>query len=240
VELTRRIATRQPGLGDWLADGVRRAAQNLSPQAQAAAMHAGGQELAMHRGLQEPNVSVGYQVDPAPGRHTASNSGIASVPALSRYLKLAGRKQAGRHDYAAKGAEMATAIPVLRAFDALGLCELSLIFGDPPLLAWLRAATGWDVSEIELFRTGRRIQALRHAFNARHGITPNQVTLPARERGEPPLEAGPLAGVTLDTEAMAKGYFETMGVDPSTGWPLPETVAELGLNSLIPHGAERT
>jgi len=232
VELTRRIARRQPGLGDWLADGVRRAAERLGPAAQQAAMHAGGQELPMHRGLHNPGVAVGYLVDPAPGRHTSTYTGISSGPTMARYLKLAGREPAGRYDCAAKGAEMATTIPVLRALDALGLCHFCLLIGDPPFLAWLRAATGWDVDEAEFFTIGRRIQTMRHGFNAREGITPNQVTLPGRERGEPPLEDGPLAGIGLDAGAMASGYFDTMGINTETGWPLEETVAELGLEWL--------
>jgi aldehyde:ferredoxin oxidoreductase len=233
VELTRRIAARQPGLGDWLADGVRRAAQRLGPEVQAAAMHAGGQELPMHRGLYEPNVAAGYQMDPAPGRHTASNSGTANAPAILRYLKLQGRSLAGRYDYAAKGAETATVIAVMRAFDALGLCMFTLSFGEPPFLAWLRAATGWDVDEAELLRTGQRIQALRHAFNAREGIAPTRVTLPARERGDPPQAGGPLVGVTLDMDAMAQSYCQALGIDRATGWPLTETARALDLEPLL-------
>jgi aldehyde:ferredoxin oxidoreductase len=232
VELTRRMASRQPGLGDWLADGVRRAAQQLVPEAQDAAIHAGGQELPMHRGLYEPGVAVGYLVDPAPGRHTASNSGISSAPAFAPYLKLAGRVPAGRYDNAGKGAEMATVMPVLRALDSLGLCMFCLNFGEPPFLQWLRAATGWDVDEAELLRTGRRVQALRHAFNAREGIAPNQVTLPGRERGDPPFDAGPLAGRTLDVAAMAQSYFEAMGIDATTGWPELRTARDLDLDDL--------
>jgi len=234
VELTRRIAARQAGLGEWLADGVEHAAARLGTDAQAAAMHAGGQALAMHRGLYEPNVAVGYQVDPAPGRHTASNSGVASAPGILKYIKLAGRQLAGRYDYAAKGAETAIILPVMRALDALGVCMFSLSVGDPPFLSWLRAATGWDVDEAEWLRTGRRIQALRHAFNAREGITPSQVRLPARERAEPPQKVGPLAGQTLDMETMTGAYFEAMGIDSETGWPLATTVAELGLHTLLP------
>ncbi len=40
---------------------------------------------------------------------------------------------------------------------------------------------------------------------------PTAFTLPGRERGDPPQDAGPVAGVTLDMEAMAAGYFETLG-----------------------------
>jgi aldehyde:ferredoxin oxidoreductase len=151
---------------------------------------------------------------------------------MTRYLQMAGREPAARYDYAAKGAQMATTMRVLRAFDALGLCHFCLLIGEPPFLAWLRAATGWDADDGELFRTGRRIQALRHAFNAREGITPGQVTLPGRERGDPPPEVGPLAGVTLDEETMTRSYFEAMGIDAATGWPLPETAADLELDSM--------
>jgi aldehyde:ferredoxin oxidoreductase len=239
VELTRRMAARQPGLGEWLADGVQRAAERLEPPAQEAAMHAGGQELCMHKGLYEPGLAVGYVVDPAPGRHCSTNSGISSNLTMTRYLQLAGREPAARYDYAAKGAQMATTMQVLRAFDALGLCHFCLLIGEPPFLAWLRAATGWDVDDGELFRSGRRIQALRHAFNAREGIMPSQVTLPGRERGDPPLEVGPLAGVTLDVEVMTRSYFETMGIHPATGWPLPETAADLELNPILASPWER-
>lgn len=230
VELTRRIAARQSGLGEWLADGVQRAAERLGPDAREAAMHAGGQELPMHRGLFNPGVAVGYLVDPAPGRHTATNAGMSGSAPLAPYLKLAGLAPAGSSDDATKGAEMATTMAFLRVFDALGLCQFCLLMGEPPLVQWLRAATGWAVDESELLRMGRRIQALRHAFNAREGITPKQVTLPGRERGQPPLETGPLAELTLNAEAMAEGYFEAMGIDQATGWPVPQVAEELDLH----------
>ncbi|MBU1879300.1 MAG: aldehyde ferredoxin oxidoreductase C-terminal domain-containing protein, partial [Chloroflexi bacterium] len=228
----QRIAQRAPGLGDWLADGVRRAADRLGPEAQQAAMHAGGQELAMHRGLYEPGVALGYQVDPAPGRHTSTQSGIAELKSYAPYFAFRGVRPAGRYDYVAKGPTFGVVVPVLRAFDSLGLCLFALQMGDPPFLQWLNAATGWGFEEGEFFRAGWRIQALRHAFNAREGLPPHH-ELPARERGEPPQEVGPVAGVTLDAEAMTAGYFTALGLDPVTGRPLPETVAELELETIL-------
>ena len=226
VELVGRIARRQLGLGDWLADGVQRASNRLGPEAREAAMHVGGQELAMHRGIYEPGVAVGYQMDPAPGRHTSTASGMTGLAPLAPFLALAGRKPAARYDYAEKGVTQAIAMSTLRAYDALGLCHFALQMDDPQFLDWLNAATGWDVNVAEFYQIGRRIQILRHMFNARHGLPP-QFELPARERGEPPQPIGPLVNVTLDTEAMAAGYFRTLGLDPATGWPLPETAREL-------------
>lgn len=228
VELVRRIAHRGSGLGEWLADGVRRAAERLGPEVQEAAMHAGGQELPMHRGLYEPGVALGYQVDPAPGRHTATLSGMADLGPFAPYYALKGLRSAGRYEYGAKGRLMAVAMEVLRAFDSLGLCQFALQMGDPPFLDWLNAATGWGMDEAEFLRVGQRIQVLRHAFNAREGL-PSHFPLPARERGDPPQDTGPVAGVTLDMETMAEAYFAALGLDPFTGLPLPETARELDL-----------
>ncbi|MCG2739869.1 MAG: aldehyde ferredoxin oxidoreductase family protein [Syntrophaceae bacterium] len=230
LELTRRIAARTPGLGDWLADGVVKAVSQLGPEAQEAAIHAGGQELSMHRGIYEPGVAAGYALDPAPGRHTSTNSGNASVAAFAPYFALHGRRPAARYDYAGKGITQAIAMPLYRAYDSLGLCQFALLMGQPPFLEWLNAATGWGVDEAEFFQIGKRIQVLRHAFNAKHGLPP-QFTLPARERGDPPQAVGPVANRTLDMEAMAKGYFEFLGIDPQTGLPLSETVEELRLDA---------
>ena len=233
LELVQRIARRQPGLGDWLADGVQRAAKRLGPEAQEAAIHAGGQELPMHRGLYEPGVALGYHLDPAPGRHTSTNTGNANLPPLAPYFVLHGRRPAGRYHYAEKGPTQAIVMPVLRAVDALGLCQFALLMGRPPFLEWLNAATGWGFDEAEFYRAGKRIQVMRHAFNAREGL-PARFPLPARERGEPPQAVGPVAGHTLDMDSMASGYFAFLGLDPATGLPLPETARELGLEAVLP------
>jgi aldehyde:ferredoxin oxidoreductase len=229
VELTRRIAARQPGLGDWLADGVQRALDRLPAAAHVACIHAGGQELAMHRGIYEPGVAAGYSFDPAPGRHTSTNSGNTSVEAFAPFFARTGIKQPERYDYEGKGTIQAVAMPLYRAYDALGLCHFALLMGNPPFLEWLNAATGWDFDEEEFLHVGRRIQVMRHVFNARRGL-PAVLPLPGREMGDPPQKSGPVANSTLDMEAMAAGYFSTLGLDAKTGMPLQKTIEELGLD----------
>ncbi len=231
-ELVRRIAERRPGLGEWLADGVARAARSLGSQAHEAAMHVGGQELSMHRGVYEPGVALGYALDPAPGRHTATLSGIADLAPYAPYFALRGVRPAARYDHDGKGATFAVVIPVLRAVDSLGLCHFALQMGDPPFLAWLNAATGWAMDEAEFFRVGWRAQVLRHAFNAREGLPP-VFPLPRRERADPPQTIGPVRNRTLDMEAMVQAYFASLGLDADTALPLPQTARELGLEFLL-------
>jgi aldehyde:ferredoxin oxidoreductase len=231
LELTKRIAARTPGLGEWLADGVQSAARQLLPDARIAAVHAGGQELAMHRGIYEPGVAAGYALDPAPGRHTSTNSGGASVAPFAAYFEMLGRRPASRYDYSGKGTTQAIAMPLYRAYDSLGLCHFGLMMGKIPFLEWLNAATGWEIDKACFLQVGKRIQIMRHAFNAKHGL-PSQFVLPARERGDPPQSIGPVADRTLDMDAMSTAYFDFLGISAYTGLPLPETAHELGLDFL--------
>jgi aldehyde:ferredoxin oxidoreductase len=63
---------RREGLGDILADGVRIASKKIGGNAEACAVHVGGQEPGMHSPLFLPGRGTGYLCDPTPGRHTAT------------------------------------------------------------------------------------------------------------------------------------------------------------------------
>lgn len=233
VTLVERIANRQPGLGEWLADGVQRASQVLPEHARQAAMHAGSQELPMHRGPFQPGVALGYAVDPAPGRHTASMSGIATHKAFAPYFAMHGMKPAVRHDYPNMGKTMAISMAILRAYDSLGLCHFGIQMSRPPFLEWLNSATGWELSEQDFYETGWRIQVMRHAFNARHGL-PAQFALPQRELADESNDGSPTGGVILDMFAMTEAYFSFLGIDCTTGLPSPSTCQKLGTEVLEP------
>ena len=142
---------------------------------------------------------------------------------------MLGRQPAKRYDYAEEGVTQAIGMCLYRAFDSLGLCQFALRMGVPPFLEWLNAGTGWDMNEAEFYRLGKRIQVMRHMFNAKHGL-PAQFPLPKREIGDPPQAIGPVKNRTLDMEAMAASYFDFLGLDPHSGRPLPGTVQELGLD----------
>jgi aldehyde:ferredoxin oxidoreductase len=84
----------------------------------------------------------------------------------------------------------------------------------------------------ELVKVARRIQILRHAFNLRHGVRPQDFSLPARAAGRPPFTEGPLRGVTLDVEAMAQEYFDVIGWDVVTDSPGEQVLSSLGLEDI--------
>lgn len=228
VELVRRIG-RQEGIGELLADGVRRAAERIGKGAEPFAMHVGGQELPMHDARYEPLLGLAYQVDATPARHITANSGIYEVESLQKLLAAEGLSPPGRYEYESKGKLLALVSRYIHVLSCAGLCLFSLLMGRPPVRGWINSATGWNLSQEELLRIGHRIQTLRQAFNLREGIRPEDFSLPPRAAGRPPLEEGPLEGVTLDLEAMIRDYFRAMGWNEVTGVPTKELLESLGL-----------
>ncbi len=120
-------------------------------------------------------------------------------------------------------------MPLYRAYDALGLCHFALLMGNPPILEWLNAATGWDIDEEEFLRIGRRIQVMRHVFNARRGL-PAVLPLPKRELGDPPQKADRWRTARWIWKRWQQAIFPRSGWTSITGMPLQKTIEELGLD----------
>jgi aldehyde:ferredoxin oxidoreductase len=74
---------------------------------------------------------------------------------------------------------------------------------------------------------------MRQSFNWREGIRAGDIKLPDRMAGLPPQEDGPVAGVTIDIESLAREYRQAMGWDPETGQPSQATLEAHGLAELV-------
>ncbi|NQU64048.1 MAG: aldehyde ferredoxin oxidoreductase, partial [SAR324 cluster bacterium] len=196
---------RREGFGDILADGVKVAASKIGPESETFAIHAGGQELPMHDSRNDPGWALTYQCEPTPGRHTISSymdsdlrSGKEQFPEINRSVKKARTKEA-------KKVYLNTATTIYtQLLNASGIC----IFGPDtaiyPLVDFLNAVTGWDLTSDEYYRTGKRILNLRKAFNVREGIRPSDSKLSPRAIGTPPLTQGPLKNVSVNIDALEK------------------------------------
>jgi aldehyde:ferredoxin oxidoreductase len=128
----------------------------------------------------------------------------------------------------------AAASSYLQAGASAGLCLMPLMFfGNFPFVDFFNAVSGWDFSVSEILTTGARIQTMRQCFNVREGIRPADIKLPDRMSGRPPHAQGPVAGVTLDIDSLAREYRQAMGWDPQSGQPQDTTLEKLGLTQLI-------
>ena len=91
--------------------------------------------------------------------------------------------------------------------------------------------TGWDFGWEEALKAGRRVLTLRQAFNAREGLTPDQIDLPDRINNEP-LKSGEDTLPKIDFQALRNGFFIAMGWDAKTGIPSEKALQDLGLEAL--------
>ena len=234
VALLDRVIRRE-GIGDVLADGVKAAAIKIGGGAEDCAMHVGGQEPGLHNALFLPSRGTGFVCDPTPGRHTAAPMArLEGGPgAYAPYPELRMDKFE-RYVYSGKGPMSATASAYLQVGNCAGVCVMPfMFFGNFPLIELLNAVTGWGMDVAEALAAGARIQTLRQSFNLREGIAAGSVRLPDRMTGRPPQIEGPLAGVTIDVDRLAREYRQAMGWDAETGAPTRETLEKLGLTELV-------
>lgn len=81
-------------------------------------------------------------------------------------------------------------------------------------------------------RACERIANLRQAFNVREGLNSLEYVVSGRLEGKPPLAAGPLAGVTIDQDAVNREFLEAMDWDLQTTRPSRKKLLELGLEDV--------
>jgi aldehyde:ferredoxin oxidoreductase len=233
VALTEKIARRE-GFGAVLADGPVKAAERIGKGSERFVMAIKGKGMAFHDPRMSPAGGTAFIADANPGHHMNSQitgmlengAPIGSDPALSV------PKMNPFSDFDKKGQIYSIGAAYHALLDDAGMCALYTVNTPPPDLAELiSAVTGWDFGWEEALKAGRRVLTLRQAFNAREGITPDQIDLPKRIREEP-LPIGSNAPPKIDFHALRNGYFSAMGWDAKTGVPSRQTLAALGLAKL--------
>ena len=231
VKLTEMIINRE-GFGDILADGVKRAAEKIGKNSAAFAIHAGGQELPMHDSRLDPGYGLAYQCEPTPGRHTISCFLYANLFSIKKMFPEVARMIRGAKGKMAKNVQLYKAGTFyMQLINSCGICLFGALTSRIPIVEYLNAVTGWDLSADDYFKTGERILSLRKAFNVREGIRPEDQKLNDRARGKPPLTEGPLKKVTIDMDALQGEFFQAVGWDRATGGPTLKQMKELGIDT---------
>jgi aldehyde:ferredoxin oxidoreductase len=238
LKLVEMIAHRR-GIGNVLADGVRRAAEAIGGDARYFAMHVKGQELPMHDPRGKVGVGLGYAVSETGAEHLnafhdpgfANPNGIQfkGMMALGITEPLAPREL---------GPKKAAYYALLESWSSAGRVIGFCYFGPAPrsfisveeTVESVNAATGWNVTLAELMQSGERAVNLARIFNAREGFSRRDDMLP--DRLFQPLENGALMGVTIsrpDFEATLTELYRIKGWDTVTGLPTRERLEALGI-----------
>jgi aldehyde:ferredoxin oxidoreductase len=240
LELVRRIAFRE-GLGDLLAEGVKRAAERVGKDSYQWAVEAKGLEQSRVDTRNAKSYALAFAVNPRGADHlhteTFAEFGL-SEEARATIARITGDARYASPHLTEKRAEIVRwHEDVYAVTDALGFCAFTstALYGVKPadLAELFSAAIGELVSEEEAMALGRRIVTLEKAFNVREGATRADDRLPWRLRHEPagrPRGEGRNSPEELD--GMLDRYYELHGWDKATSWPTAETLARLGLGEV--------
>ncbi|MBA7595085.1 hypothetical protein ES703_02044 [subsurface metagenome] len=234
MKVVEMIAKRE-GLGDILAEGVKRAAERIGKGAERFAMHVKGKELPMHEGRWKTGVGLGYGVSPTGADHVQMEHDpcFEEKGFFIDQLKPIGiLEPVPSLDLGERKVRLFT---YMQHWWSLGNCLDLCLFTTAPARVWtipqvvdmVNAVTGWDTTTWELMKVGERATTMARAFNVREGFTKDDDQLP--ERLFQPLESGPLKGTKLSKEDYKQAiatYYQMMGWD-ETGAPTKAKLEEL-------------
>jgi aldehyde:ferredoxin oxidoreductase len=229
VTMSEKIAARE-GLGEILADGIKRASQKIGKGAEQFAMHLGGQELPMHDPRNTPGYGTTYCADATPARHMQGGSAYLESGFVIPGVPF---KQLEKYTYTGKGDVHRYMSNLTHIVNVTGLCYFAVwVYGIEMIPQFMKHATGKDYTLEDLLVIGERIANLRMAFNIREGVKFSDWKVPGRMIGNPPLKTGPLKDIIIDLNTLTGEYCEKMGWDPQTGKPSQKKLEELGLEKV--------
>ncbi len=224
IDCIHLIGQRE-GLGQILAEGVKRASKKIDGSAEFA-MHVKGLELPGYdpRGMKGQGLT--YAVSDRGGCHLRSNTLrteiIGKPRAYDRYV----------YD------EKAQMVRELQLNYATFNCLIACVFGAFAISVEdyaeaLSSVVDWDLTAKALWRIGERALNLTRLFNVREGFRRQDDTLPPRLFNQAATR-GPSKGEVVDKEAFEKmldEYYQCMGWDPLTGIPTDQKLKELEISN---------
>jgi aldehyde:ferredoxin oxidoreductase len=227
VELVGKIALRE-GIGNILAEGVRRASEIIGRGAERYAMHVKGLELPAYDPRAAKAHGLSWATAPTGGNHCVgwNKFEIIGIPRKVNPFSTEGKGEL------AKYVQDETA-----AIEAAGFCifpvNVEMLTVDIASKL-LYAATGIEEfgNPKYLWLVGERIFNLEKAINVREGVgTREYDMLPERILKEP-VPRPPAKGQVFELDKLLDGYYMARGWDVKTGLPSRGKLEELGLRDV--------
>jgi len=228
--LVEKIARRE-GIGDFLADGVKRMADAIGHDSAHYAMHVKGQEYPMHEPRLKRGLALGYSVSPtgADHMHALHDTGFVHEGALDKVSPLGILKLVPVEDFGPDKVRLALYQTISSVASNCALVCAFVPWNYEHLVDMIRAATGWNHSLLEYFKVGERAFTMARVYNAREGFRPEHDWLPQRSF-EPPRNGNLKTAVDPDELAEAvRMLYGMAGWDDQTGVPKLAKLHELGI-----------
>ncbi|MCP4714877.1 MAG: aldehyde ferredoxin oxidoreductase family protein [Deltaproteobacteria bacterium] len=206
LQLIKMIGVRE-GIGDRLAEGVKRLAEQI-PGSEDFAMHVKGLEIAAYDPRAVFGQGLSYAIAPRGGEHGRGGYMIVEffMPDVDLYT------HEGKAERAAQMSEQAA------MYDLSGLCSFNMV---PTALVpeLVNAVVGTSYSEDDVRELTRNTMTQERRFNCREGLTRADDTLPLRLLNEP-LPDGMAAGKIVEgLDIMLDEYYAIRGWDTNGNPP---------------------
>jgi aldehyde:ferredoxin oxidoreductase len=217
VRLIDMIAHRE-GLGDTLAEGVRRASQSIGHGSQEFALHVKGMEFAAWMPERMRGIAVTFATSNRGACHKRAPIGMELMEAIP---------MEGIEGRAALVADIQNKVNAIFTLVACRFAEFTLPVSQ--FVDLLSAAAGTETTDARFMQLGEAIWNLERLYNMAAGLDGREDRLPdiCFERPDDlPTEARPLT--RQDFATLLEDYYTARGWD-SQGRPTPQRLAELGL-----------
>jgi len=213
LEMVERIALRK-GLGDLLAEGVKRAAEKIGKGSEEFAMHVKGEEIPMHDPRYKQGMALHYAVHPTGADHCTGIHDDLINRNLTEWDRIGIAESVPVYELSERKARMLYQVGLWRQMgNILGIC-LFVPWSNEQVIQATEAITGWPMSDWKLMKTVVRSLALARIFNLREGFSARDDVVPARMVASAP--DSPLKGSGVDPERLAaalKVYYAMLGWD---------------------------
>ncbi|MCD6470290.1 aldehyde ferredoxin oxidoreductase family protein [Candidatus Bathyarchaeota archaeon] len=225
VTLVEMMGKRE-GLGDILAEGVKRAAEKIGKGAENYANHIKGLEMTGYDIRSLKTAAVGYAVSFRGADHNRHGAYALDISGKTNRFKY----EKGRAKLVIDIEDLYTII------DSLMVCKFSrgVYKGFDELAYYYTIVTGIEMTGEELRRTGERINNLARLYNIREGFTRKDDHLPIKVMTTPVPDETVSKGCHITQEEldfMLDDYYENRGWT-GDGVPTLEKIKELGLEDL--------
>jgi aldehyde:ferredoxin oxidoreductase len=239
AEMVKLISLRE-GIGDLLADGVRKASERLGEKTKAFAIHCKGLEGPAHDGRSGKALQIAYATASRgmchihPLEAMAYDSGKMDWNLMSHGLK--DPELVDRWDESGKGKAVKILQDGLIVPDILNVCKFFMYAGITleHLAAMYSASTGFEMTATDLITTGERVMNLHRLFNLREGLSRSDDALPLRvlEKPEFGIYQNEENCAVADFDAMLDEYYDARDWSRDEGRPSEVKLESLGLTGL--------
>jgi aldehyde:ferredoxin oxidoreductase len=212
LKLVEMIGERK-GIGNLLAEGVKRAAESIQKGAEELAVHVKGQEVPMHDPRLKRGEALGYAVSPTGADHVHNIHDTFLYPQLPKQYKSLGvLETVPLEDFGPKKIRLYKYVGEWRTLNNFLVMCLFTPWSVTQKVEIVRSVTGWNTTAFELMKVVERGNTLARIFNLREGFTEKDDWLPSRFFQ--PKTSGALSKTSVDPQKLQKAkltYYDMMG-----------------------------